>query len=326
MDSKLRERCDRQLENEKALRNMSSLEAESSIKVGSLLYTSMNLPVNDSSMDASKKILAEKAHLFPNVRGFLLTLILIRMSISDDPEIYIDTIIRIYNRLEKDSGISGLFTVITSVILMEEYKNRDIDQAVQQVLDLFRQINERHPDRVNASELAYVALMLSAGKADTRLEDEKEKIAAALKAKLQVSDDTARAISLVLMTNSAPADVKVDGFITFYNQLNETGHATGKNQYMSIYGAFVELGFLDALGIPESETIASLAEVDEYLKKKPGYGRFSIHKDMRKVIAAALTLQHYTLEIPLEKHTVFHSDTSMELRLFIVLMSLVVIK
>jgi len=46
---------------------------------------------------------------------------------------------------------------------------------------------------------------------------------------------------------------------------------------------------------------------------------------MRKVLAAALTLQHYTIEIPKKLHSDFHPDVSIELLLFIVLMSLVAI-
>ena len=124
------------------------------------------------------------------------------------------------------------------------------------------------------------------------------------------------------MTNSKSADVKVDEFVEFYNQLKNTGHATSKSQYMSIYGAFADLTYLKELGVPESDTIAAIGEVDDYLKRKPGYGMFSINKDMRKVLAATLTLQHCTIEIPKEKNSDFTPEVSIELLLFIVLMSL----
>ena len=325
MDAKLRERCDRQIANEKALRNMSDLESESSVKVGSLLYTALDLPVNDDNVYAARKILETKDGFFSNFRGVLQALLLLRMAVSEDPESYIDTIIDTYNNLEEKTGVSGLFAVLTSVIITEQHKDLDIGSVVAQTADLFEHIKKNHPERSNASELAYVALMLLSGKADVGLEDEKEKIYTELKEKMQLPDDAARAISLVLMTNSISANIKIDGFIAFYNSLNSTGHATGKNQYMSIYGAFVDLDFLEKLGIPENETIAAIGEVDDYLKKKTGYGMFSINKDMRKVIAAALTLQHYTIEIPREKHSDFHPDISLELLLFIVLMSLVAI-
>ena len=167
--------------------------------------------------------------------------------------------------------------------------------------------------------------MLLAGKADTSLETEKEKIFTSLQEKMQLTNDTARAATLVLMTNSKSAEVKVDEFIEFYNRLNATGHATAKNQYMSIYGAYADLSYLKELGIPEDEVIAAIGEVDEYLRKKTGYGMFSIRKDLRKVLAAALTLQHYTIEVPKEKDSDFNPQISIELLLFIVLMSLVAI-
>ena len=323
MDAKLLARCDRQIENERSLRNMSDLDSEASIKVGSLLYTALDHDVNDDAVYASKKILEKKDDFFSNFRGALQALLLLRMTVSQKPESYIDTIIDVYKKLESKTGISGLFTVLSSVIITEQHGDQKIDSVVAQVEELFANIKKNHPERSNASELAYVALMLLSGKADVSLEDEKEKIYSALRSKLQVPDDAARATSLVLMTNSKSTDVKVDEFVNFYNRLQATGHATGKNQYMSIYGAFADLTYLLELDIPESETIASIGEVDDYLKGKTGYGMFSIKKDMRKVLAAALTLQHYTIEVPKQKKSDFNPEISIELLLFIVLMSLV---
>ena len=325
MDAKLQARCDRQVENEKALRNMSTLESEASIKVGSLLYTAQDLPVDDDNVYEVKKILEKKDEFFSNFRGVLQCLLLLRMAVSRDPESYIDKVIIIYNKLEKGSGISGLFAVLSAVIIAEEHGDQEIESVISKVLELFANIQKNHPERSNASELAYVALMLLSGKADIRLEDEKEKIYKALKEKLQLPDDAARATSLVLMTNSQSAEIKTDAFVNFYNNLNKTGHATSKSQYMSIYGAFADLTYLEKLGIPESETIAAIGEVDDYLKRKTGYGLFSISRDMRRVLAATLVLQHFTIEIPKEKNAEFAPDISIELLLFIVLMSLVAI-
>jgi len=323
MDAKLRARCDRQIENERALRNMSTLESEASVKVGALLYTALDYPVDDDKIYESKKLLESRDDFFSNFRGALQALILLRMTLAEDPHSYIDTLTRTYDKLEKGSGVSGLFTVLSSVIITEQHGDQDIDSVTAQVLDLFRRIKELHPDRTTASELAYVSLMYLSGKADIHLETEKETIYTALKEKLQVPDEADKAIALVLMTNSKSADIKVDEFVGFYNNLKATGHATEKNQYMSIYGAFADLSYLKELGIPESETIAAIGEVDDFLKKKTGYGMFSIRKDMRKVLAAALTLQHYTIEVPRQKHADFHPDVSIELLLFIVLMSFI---
>ena len=323
MNKTLLARCERQIENERSLRNMSTLDSEASIKVGSLLYTALDISVDDDSVYISKKILESKNDFFSNFRGALQALILLRMTVAKNSASYIDTIIYTYNKLEMSSGISGLFTVLSAVIITEEHGDQDIDSVVSQVSELFGNIRKRHPERSNASELAYASLMLLSGKAHAGLEDEKEKIYTALKEKLQVPDDAAWATSLVLMTNSKSTDVKIDEFISFYNILQATGHATGKTQYMSIYGAFADLSYLKELGIPESETIAAIGEVDDYLKGKAGYGMFSIKKDMRRVLAAALTLQYCMIDIPKEKKSDFNPEISIELLLFIVLMSLV---
>ena len=302
---------------------MAAIGAESSIKIGALLYTALDLSVNDDAVSDAKKILDQKGGFFSNFRGALQALILLRMTLSKDPKAYIDTIIDTYQKLETGSSVSGLFTVLSAVIITEQHGEQDLESVIGQVLELFENIKREHPDQNNESELAYAALMLLSGKADVGLEEEKEKIYSSLKEKLQIPDDAARATALVLMTNSKSAGRKVEEFTAFYRKLQEKQHAAGTKRYMSIYGAFADLTYLEELGIPESETIATIGEVDDYLKRKPGYGMFSISKDIRRVLAAALTLQHYTIEIPKEKKADFAPEISLELLLFIVLLSLV---
>ncbi len=82
MDKKLQDRCNRQIKNERALRNMSTLDSEASIKVGSLLFTAQNLHADDDSVDAVKRILENKDAFFSNFRGVLQSLLLLRMAVS----------------------------------------------------------------------------------------------------------------------------------------------------------------------------------------------------------------------------------------------------
>ena len=144
MDAKLQARCDQQIKNEKALRIMSTQVSEPSIKVGSLLYTSLDLPVSDDNVYAAQQILETKGRFFSNFRGVLQALILLRMAVSKKPEAYIDTIIDTYDRLEKEAGISGLFTVLSSVIITEQHKDQEIGSVVKQVADLFEHIRSSH--------------------------------------------------------------------------------------------------------------------------------------------------------------------------------------
>ena len=94
MDAKLQARCYQQIKNEKALRIISTQVSEPSIKVGSLLYTSLDLPVSDDNVYAAQQILETKGRFFSNFRGVLQALILLRMAVSKKPEAYIDTIIK----------------------------------------------------------------------------------------------------------------------------------------------------------------------------------------------------------------------------------------
>lgn len=320
MNIKLEERCKRQVENEKALRRLSTMDSEESIKLGSLLYNALDITADDDKIYECRQILQSKSGFFSNLRGALQSLILLKMTLADDPEEYIDNIIDTYNKLTKDNDMYGLFSVLTSVIIYEQHGDKNVDDVISQVLEMFAEVIKINPELSHESDMAYIALMLLSGKADISIEQEKEQIFKALIEKFNMSADAAQSTTLVLITGSKPTNEKIEIFMGLYDALKAKGHATSKKRCASIYGAFIDI---DA---SQDEIVSEICDVDLFLKSQPGYGALSIGSDFRRVIAATLVLQYYTIDVPAENSTgAFDASTeiSIESLLFIVLMSIV---
>lgn len=322
MNAKLEERCKRQIANEKSFRQLSTLDSEESVKLGALLYTASGVTEDDDTIYKCRQILQEKPAFFSNIRGVLQSLILLKMALAKDPEAYIDAIIETHDKLTEDVVMSGLFSVLTAIIIDEQHGDKDIDAVIAEVKDMFAEVKRTNPNLSFDNDMAYIALMLLSGKADTKIEEEKEIIFNALKEKLNLAAVAAHATTLVLITSSKPTDEKIEEFVSFYNALKAAGHATSTKRSISIYGAFADMN------VPQDELVELLSELDVFLKGQKGYGALTVSSDFRKVIAATLALQYYTIDVTAEQHpdeATTASGISIEALLFIVLMSIVAV-
>lgn len=322
MNAKLQERCQKQIENEKSFRQTSTLVAEESVKLGSLLYTATGMTENDDKIYECRRILQNKPGFFSNLSGVLQSLLLLKMTLADDPEGYIDSVIATHDLLTEDMVMSGLFSVLTASIICEQHGDRPVNEVVAEVLDMFAEVKKVNPQLSHDSDMAYIALMLLSGKADTKIEEEKEIIFKALKEKYKMPSDAAHATTLVLITSNKPAEEKLEEFFAFYEALKATGHATSTKRSISIYGAFTDLE------ASREEIITLIGETDRFLKSQPGYSVFSISSDFRRVVAATLVLQYYTIDVPAVQSSgdyTISTGISIEALLFIVLMSIVAI-
>lgn len=322
MNAKLQERCIRQIENEKSFRQMSTMVSEESVKLGSLLYTAVGMTEDDDKTYNCRQILQNKSGFFSNLSGVLQSLLILKMTLAEDPEEYIDNVIAVHDKLTQDTVMSGLFSVLTATIIYEQHGTQDVDEVIAQVLEMFALVKQTNPQLSHDSDMAYIALMLLSGKADTKIEEEKSVIFKALKDEFHMPSDAAHATTLVLITSNKPTDEKIREFKELYEALKSAGHATTIKRPISIYGAFIDL---DA---PTDDLVSAIVDVDKFLKSQTGYGVFSISSDFRKVVASTLVLQYYTIDLPTEQapgEFTVSTGISIEALLFIVLMSIVAI-
>lgn len=322
MEEKLMERCRRQIENEGDLRQSVTLGSEESVKLGALLYTALGLKVDPDRILECQTILRDRTGLFSNFRGALQAVVLLKMTQAEDPAAYINDAIYAYTRLTRNMTFPGLLSVLAAITISEQHGDRDVDEVINRILEIYATVKEMHPYLTDESDMAYIALMLLSGKADIRIEEDKETIYVALKEKFHLPAEAAQSSALVLITGNKPVDERVDEFMRLYDALNETGHATAKNRCISIYGAFTDVQ------VPQEKIVEAVAWADQFLKDKKGYGVFSVSTDLRKVLAATLVLQHYTIDVPSRPAADGEggvSNVSIEALLFNIIMNMVVL-
>ena len=320
MDAKLQERCNLQIENEKILRQASRLETEESIKLGALLFTAMGYTADPEKIRKCRQILKTKAGFFSSFRGTLQFVILLKMTLKQDPEQYIDGVIETYEKLTANIALPGMMLTMIAVTIYEKKGDRDLDVLIEDILYIYSQVKKVHPYLTNEADMAYITLMVFAGRATGDVEEEKEAIYLELKNRYQLTSEVAQEAALVLLTSGKEKEEKVDRFIAMYEAVKEGKHATAKNRSMSIYGVFVDLDR------SVEEAARAVCEVDEYLKDQKGYRSISAGGDFRRVLAATLVLQFYTTDQPSWPESRKGADeVSIDALLFTLIMSIMVV-
>ena len=290
MNMKLQERCNLQIENEAIIRKAGFLQYEELIKLGALFYTTRGLKAEGEKIKACKKMLKSSAGIFSNFRGFLEYIIVVKMSLAEDPQAYINQVIDIYKKLVEGRKLPGETLAMAAITIYEQSKGKDVDSIIKKTREAYAQIKQDHRFLTDETDMSFVALMAITGMDTEKAATEVEEIFQSLKDNYRIPSNSAQATALVLSMSPLPVQEKVDKFLNIYKVLREEQHATSKGKSMSIYAAFADLD------IPQERIIPEIIETDLWLKKQKGYGVLSINADVRRVLAATMVLKDHEAE------------------------------
>ena len=145
MTELLQELCELQIENEKVVRKASFLEFDDVIKVGALFYTAKRMTPDTEKIRACKEILKRKTGIFSNFRGFLMFAIQVKMSVSPDPEAYLDAVLAIYKKLAEGRILPG------EILAMADSNQSVAEQADIVILAVKPQVLQKVIEEIAAS-------------------------------------------------------------------------------------------------------------------------------------------------------------------------------
>ena len=285
MRSSLQERCEAQVRNEAALRKGHKLEFEAIMKLAAMMHVNEGREVDVVCLAECKRILKDKVGLFSNFRGYMQYLVQVKMALSDDPNAYIDGVLRVYQRLKAGLVLPGEMTAMAATTIYENCPTGMCDVVVDRTREAYAKIKEQHRFLTGEEDLALIALMIMGGIDPDQAAEKAEELYAILKERYLPGSDTPQAVAMVLALSDKPVDQKVEGFIGLYEACKAAGHATSKDKAMTIYATYVDLD------TDRAEIVAEIGEVDEWLKGHKGYGPLGVGASIRRLIAATIVLE-----------------------------------
>lgn len=192
MTELLQELCELQIENEKAVRKASFLEFDDVIKVGALFYTAKRMTPDAEKIRACKEILKRKTGFFSNFRGLLMFAIQAKMSVSPDPEAYLDAVLAIYKKLAEGRILPGEILAMAAMTIYDQSQGRDVDLVIAEVKESYARIKQKHKFLTDENDISFIALMVLSGKDVDQTLEEVETLYTALKERFRMPSDTAQ--------------------------------------------------------------------------------------------------------------------------------------
>ena len=286
MNQTLQAKCDQLVANDRIIKKAGFLESTSLVKLGSLLYLFEGKTPDLERIKTCRKILKGKVGLFSNFRGTLGFIVPIKMALVDDPEAYIDGTIQIYEQLTDGKLFSGEMLAMTALAIKDLCPAERAVEVVANTREAYARMRKAHPILTSQYDMVLIALMcIAGGDLDATLESAEE-LYSELHAR-GLPGEASQASSMVLALSDAPAQQKVDAFVELYDALKAAKHATPRNESMAIYAPFVDLD------VSRDTIVADISEVDTWLKGQKGYGAMGVGKTVRRLFAAAVTLDTY---------------------------------
>ena len=285
MKQSLQEICEAQIRNETAMRKVAKIEYEPVLKLCAMMYVNAGREVNAEHIRECSGILKSRTGMFSNFRGTLQRVILTKMALADDPAAYLDDVTDVYGKLKADHKLPGEMFAMAATTIVENCPVERRTEVVEKTRQTYAMMKKQHPFLTDESDLSLVALMIMAGKDPVQVADEAEKLFQAMKHDYKIGSNTAQSASMVLALSDKPADRKLEAFFGLYNACKAAKHETAKDKAMVIYAAFADADY------DLNETVASIGEVDNWLKGQKGYGLFSLGTSERRLFAASMVLK-----------------------------------
>ena len=285
MKQSLLEICEAQIRNETAMRKVAKVEYETVLKLCAMMHVNAGREVDAERIKECGSILKSKVGIFSNFRGTLQRVILTKMALANDPAAYIDDVMDVYGKLKQDHKLPGEMLAMAATTIVENCPEERRAEVVERTRETYAILKKKHPFLTDESDMSLIALMIMAGKDPEQAAEEAESLFQTMKNDYKISSNVAQSAAMVLALSDKPADRKLEAFFAMYDACKAAKHETSRDKAMVIYAAFADADY------DLNETVASIGEVDNWLKGQKGYGILSLGTSERRLFAASMVLK-----------------------------------
>ncbi len=251
-----------------------------------MLYTNENRILDSSRIIEMKGYIKKNTSFFSSFKGTTLPIIATMLSLSSDPERLFTKTQLVYNKMKEHKFHSSEYLTIAAMQVAKMKTESEYDNVVNRMKEFFDGLHKVHPLLTSTDDYIYTAMLgmtdLEVTSAVSRIVTIEER----LKPTLGGGNDM-QALTLVLLLADQNDDRLCARVLELYKNLKEKKYKLHYNGTMSTLGVL-------AMTTNDMTLIAEeLVNGAEYLKKKKGFGVFSIGKVQRAMFSANFVALQY---------------------------------
>ncbi len=252
--------------------------------MGAFICTVYGIVAEEDHIRNCRKILRSRFSIFSNFRGHLELLIVVKMSLAEDPEEYLDGIISTYDSLSSSFMLGNESRILAATILYDNIRPEYLDALCDQTVSIYQIMKENHPFLTDQYDMPFAALMAIKGDViDFQIEDI-EACYELISPAFLLSQNESQTVSHILSLSDKPSEIKSGLFLDMYDAFkeNEIGMST---RCMPI------LAVLVYAGVSIENAVFQTKDNDQILKQIKEFGSlFGVGTETRRMFAAAMTV------------------------------------
>ncbi len=285
MDSGIKERCDLMIENRRRLQDIFSYGNKKIVFSAAAIISSYGIPADKKKIISCKVILKKRVDFLSGLRGQMYPVLVIKMSLSNDPEEYLRKVKKIYSMFKTRLG-SSEHCALASMIICDKVPEEKYGQAASRAVDIYKAMKTRHVFLTSYEDLPFAVLLsflnLSLSEIITEMENNYH-----LLKNYFIDANAVQTLSHVLTFDSSHAEFKCNRVRGILNELNKLHHRYGKGHELPM------LGLIASIGLPNEIIAGMLAETENYLALQKGFNNLGINSKTLLMFASLIIIQQF---------------------------------
>ena len=239
--------------------------------------------LTQKDIDNSWSIIKKKVRVTSAFRDYLKLPLILKMAMSDDPEQYLNGIIKTYELIKATFFTGSGQRLLTAMAIYENTQNDQINEICSAMYDLYYRMKKEHPILTGQEDMIFAALLAMDREKHNDLIREIEECYDLLRKKFRHSMSPIQNVSHILALTDQLPEEKTEKFIALYETLKEEKEKTEIGPHLIV------LAVLSILDITVDLAAEEVSKMDAFLKEQKGFHRLGVSSHDRRLIATAIT-------------------------------------
>lgn len=281
MDS-IKIRCDLLAENYRILSNKTWWNYSSNNRLGALLYAMEDRTVDVDAINKCKKIIRDNSGLFSRFKDITYFMTAVILSLKSDPEKVFQATVTIYKDMKKEGFYSSIYLTLAALSIAVQAEPHEYQRIISTTGKFYEAMKTEHRFLTHASDYGYAALLAMSDKSVSSATKDMESCYQTLMNEF-FSHNSVQSLSHVLAFGEEDASKKCEKVIKLYQELRNRQCKFGTRYELPV------LGVAALLSEDIREMADEIAEVNQYLKQKKGFGVWLAQKERLMYVTAMVS-------------------------------------
>jgi hypothetical protein len=286
MRDSLKNKCDLFANNYKDVSKYFKWTYSTNHRLGALMYTMEDRPIDVTSIDRCRKVIKENTGIFSQFKDTTNFITAVMLSLQTEPETVLKEALNVYDAMKKEKFHSSPYLVLAAMTIVLQTDPYHFHTVIRTARSYYDAMKEQHRFITSSDDYGFAALLALTDKSVHQAIREMEECYKFLKERFRYAN-AVQALSHILTFSELEVADKCTRVIELRQDLMVRNCK---------FGLGMELSFLGVVALLNESTVKiadEIADVNEYMKNKKGFGYWSVSKSERLMYAMALVCDDY---------------------------------